>query len=338
MADTRPTSHLRRRPLARRAGPRRRRPLLRGRDARARAAADHLRRVRPRDPRDRRRAGVAGRRRRRQASAILCGTVPEWPLADFGALGAGATVVPVYHTNSPEECEYVLSHSGRRRCSCSRTPSRRRRSPRSATTLPELEHVVVLTGEAEGAITLADLRAARRRRRRRRSRASAPRPSRPRTRPRSSTRPARPARRRAACSSHANLLYTADAYIDRLELRDVAAGHLPVPAAGARAGADGRVRRARHRRHARVLERRHEEARRGDRARPRPTHIPTVPRLLEKIHTRVVGQAAAAGGAKAAIFTRALATGEKVAQGQARGPQGQPDRPRCATRSATSSR
>src|SRR6187397_1789322 len=44
--------------------------------------------------------------------AILCGTVPEWPMADFGSFCAGATVVPVYHTNSAEECEYVLSHSG----------------------------------------------------------------------------------------------------------------------------------------------------------------------------------------------------------------------------------
>jgi long-chain acyl-CoA synthetase len=43
---------------------------------------------------------------------ILGGTVPEWTLADFGALCSGATVVPVYHTNSPEECEYVLSHAG----------------------------------------------------------------------------------------------------------------------------------------------------------------------------------------------------------------------------------
>src|SRR3954462_12859225 len=46
--------------------------------------------------------------------AILCGTVPEWTLADFGAFCSGATVVPVYHTNSPEECQYVLSHSGAR--------------------------------------------------------------------------------------------------------------------------------------------------------------------------------------------------------------------------------
>src|SRR5262249_22152739 len=50
-----------------------------------------------------------------------------------------------------------------------------------------------------------------------------------------------------------------------------------------------------------------------------PTHIPTVPRLLEKIHTRVVGTAKAAGGAKAAIFTRALSTGEKVAKAKREG-------------------
>jgi long-chain acyl-CoA synthetase len=57
---------------------------------------------------------------------ILCGTIPEWTLADFGALCAGATVVPVYHTNSPEEC-------GRRRSS-SRTRRRQRRSRRCAAT------------------------------------------------------------------------------------------------------------------------------------------------------------------------------------------------------------
>jgi long-chain acyl-CoA synthetase len=43
--------------------------------------------------------------------AILGSTRPEWTLADCGALCAGATVVPVYHTNSAEECRYVLAHS-----------------------------------------------------------------------------------------------------------------------------------------------------------------------------------------------------------------------------------
>jgi long-chain acyl-CoA synthetase len=37
--------------------------------------------------------------------AILSSTRAEWTLADLGALWAGATVVPIYDTNSPEECE-----------------------------------------------------------------------------------------------------------------------------------------------------------------------------------------------------------------------------------------
>jgi len=44
--------------------------------------------------------------------AILSNTRAEWTLADFGAICAGAVVVPVYQTNSPEECLYVLEHSG----------------------------------------------------------------------------------------------------------------------------------------------------------------------------------------------------------------------------------
>src|SRR5207253_1668426 len=42
---------------------------------------------------------------------ILAATRPEWVLADLGALRAGAVVVPVYHTNSPEECAHVVGHS-----------------------------------------------------------------------------------------------------------------------------------------------------------------------------------------------------------------------------------
>jgi long-chain acyl-CoA synthetase len=57
----------------------------------------------------------------------------------------------------------------------------------------------------------------------------------------------------------------------------------------------------------------------ADIAEAKPTHVPTVPRLLEKIHTRVVGTAEAAGGAKAAIFSRALASGEKVAKAKREG-------------------
>ena len=44
--------------------------------------------------------------------AILASTRAEWTLADLGTLWAGATVVPIYNTNSAEECQYVLAHSG----------------------------------------------------------------------------------------------------------------------------------------------------------------------------------------------------------------------------------
>jgi long-chain acyl-CoA synthetase len=37
--------------------------------------------------------------------AILGNTRPEWTYFDFAALTAGATVVPIYQTNSAEECE-----------------------------------------------------------------------------------------------------------------------------------------------------------------------------------------------------------------------------------------
>jgi long-chain acyl-CoA synthetase len=43
--------------------------------------------------------------------AILAHTRPEWTYSDFAILCAGATVVPVYQTNSAEECEYVIHHS-----------------------------------------------------------------------------------------------------------------------------------------------------------------------------------------------------------------------------------
>src|SRR4051794_15340746 len=36
--------------------------------------------------------------------SILGNTRPEWTYFDFAALSTGATVVPIYQTNSPEEC------------------------------------------------------------------------------------------------------------------------------------------------------------------------------------------------------------------------------------------
>jgi long-chain acyl-CoA synthetase len=43
--------------------------------------------------------------------SILAHTRPEWTHACFGILTAGGTLVTIYQTNSPSECQYVLEHS-----------------------------------------------------------------------------------------------------------------------------------------------------------------------------------------------------------------------------------
>jgi long-chain acyl-CoA synthetase len=43
---------------------------------------------------------------------ILANTRPEWSYVDMAATSAGAVVVPIYQTNSAEECLWVISDSG----------------------------------------------------------------------------------------------------------------------------------------------------------------------------------------------------------------------------------
>jgi long-chain acyl-CoA synthetase len=91
-------------------------------------------------------------------AAILSNTRPEWTYVDFAALCAGATVVPIYQTNSPEECEYVLRHSDTKVVVVEDLEQLEKvREVRER--LGSLEHVITIEAiEAEEAITLADLR------------------------------------------------------------------------------------------------------------------------------------------------------------------------------------
>src|SRR5262245_903507 len=50
--------------------------------------------------------------------ALLCTTRVEWTFADFGITVAGGVVVPVYPTNSPEECAWVAGNSDSRFAIC----------------------------------------------------------------------------------------------------------------------------------------------------------------------------------------------------------------------------
>ena len=92
--------------------------------------------------------------------AILSNTRPEWTIADAGVMCAGAATAPIYHTNAPEECEYVLSHSGSRLLFCE-DEAQLAKIRQVRERCPELQHVVLLTGEAtDDAMTLDGLCAA----------------------------------------------------------------------------------------------------------------------------------------------------------------------------------
>ncbi len=92
--------------------------------------------------------------------SILCRTRPDWTYCDFGATEAGACVVPIYPTNSPEECEWVLADSGARAVICE-DAAQVEKIVEVRARLPQLEHVVVIdaAGAPSDAIPLEALRA-----------------------------------------------------------------------------------------------------------------------------------------------------------------------------------
>ena len=89
--------------------------------------------------------------------AILANTRPEWTYFDFAALSAGATVVPIYQTNSPEECQYVLENSDAERRDRRGRGAARQGARRSRDSCPKLEHVILMEGTADDAISMDDL-------------------------------------------------------------------------------------------------------------------------------------------------------------------------------------
>jgi long-chain acyl-CoA synthetase len=90
--------------------------------------------------------------------SILANTRPEWTYFDFAALSIGATVVPIYQTNSPEECRYVLENSDAKVVIVEDDEQLAKvRQVRSG--LPQLQQVVLMTGDAEDAISAEDLAA-----------------------------------------------------------------------------------------------------------------------------------------------------------------------------------
>jgi long-chain acyl-CoA synthetase len=87
---------------------------------------------------------------------ILSDTRLEWTLASYGISAAGGVVVPIYPTNSPRECEWVVSNSGARAVICE-DETQREKIDQVRDSLPDLKHLIGI-GENAGELTFPELR------------------------------------------------------------------------------------------------------------------------------------------------------------------------------------
>jgi long-chain acyl-CoA synthetase len=88
--------------------------------------------------------------------ALLANTRAEWSYFDFAALTAGAIVVPIYQTNSADECQYVLENSDAKAVVVEDDEQLEKvRQVKDA--CPKLEHVIRMTGSSDDAISMDEL-------------------------------------------------------------------------------------------------------------------------------------------------------------------------------------
>ena len=89
--------------------------------------------------------------------ALLCTTRVEWTYADFGITCAGGVVVPIYPTNSPEECAWVAGNS-ESRFAIAENAEQVAKLVAVRDELPKLEAIVSIEPGVEGTISLDELR------------------------------------------------------------------------------------------------------------------------------------------------------------------------------------
>jgi len=87
--------------------------------------------------------------------SILANTRPEWTYFDFAALSVGATVVPIYQTNSPDECRYVIENSDAKAVIVE-DDEQLGKIDQIRDRVPKLEHVIRMEGSG-GAISTDEL-------------------------------------------------------------------------------------------------------------------------------------------------------------------------------------
>ncbi len=248
---------------------------------------------------------------------ILATTRYEWTLADLAILAIGAAVVPIYQTNSPEECQYVIEHSGMKVLFCE-DPAQVEKIAQVRGQCPDLARLVLFEGRAEDddVLTLGQLVS------------------------RGQDIPTESVRTRTAAvtpDAVATIVYTSGTTGPpkgcvlthgniRADLAMVAKrmpqdGHevyfvfLPLAHVLTRvvqfmamtAGAQL------------VYWKRDPTTLLDEIAAARPTHLPSVPRLFEKIYTAATAKVAEAGGLKEQIFARSVAAGRAVVEAERAG-------------------
>jgi long-chain acyl-CoA synthetase len=249
---------------------------------------------------------------------ILSNTRPEWTYSDFAILCAGGTVAPIYQTNSPEECQYVLHHSDSKAVILEDAEQLEKvRAVRDQ--LPALEHIISIEPiEADDVITFDTVRE------------------------RGRARPPEDFEARIATvepSDVATYIYTSGttgppkgcvidhgnwrSMLDMIEQedalveREVAYLFLPLAHSFARLIQLGAIdvgatiaywEKDPQKIIPNLLE-------------VKPTYFPSVPRIFEKIYATAIGRVEKAGPVKKAIFNWAIRKGRKVRELQRQGKQ-----------------
>jgi long-chain acyl-CoA synthetase len=78
--------------------------------------------------------------------ALLANTRPEWTYSSLAISRAGAIVVPIYPTNSPQECEWVAGNSDAKIVICE-DAGQKAKIERVRSNLGHLEHVVLIESD-----------------------------------------------------------------------------------------------------------------------------------------------------------------------------------------------
>jgi len=240
--------------------------------------------------------------------SILANTRPEWTYLDFAALTAGATVVPIYQTNSPEECQYVLENSDARAVIVEDSEQLAKiREVRDR--CPMLEHVILMTGGADDAISADELaeRGASHDSSEWEERWSSVTPDDICTFIYTSGTTGPP---KGCVISHGNYRAMLDMVLEVGVLGDDEVTYLYLPLAHSFAlliqfgtVALGATLAYWQRDPLKII---------PDLAEVKPTYFPSVPRIFEKIYTAATAAAENAGGLKKAVFNWAIGVGRRV--------------------------